>query len=107
MQQIRRRPITRVGARQRAADAHSLTRAQRCSPGVAIDSIDGLAEVWDTVVDKLSALASSAQERAGRSAYKLDTIEFQIGVEAGVNVWLVTKGTASVTLTFKRAQEDA
>lgn len=103
-------PILIAGPALQAPDATSSElgfEAHKRKPGVAMDSIDGLAAVWETVVDKLSALASSAQERTGRAPYALDTIEFQIGIEAGLNVWLVSKGSASVTLTFKRRDDDS
>ncbi len=67
-----------------------------------VQTIDKLGEIWDVVVDKLSGLAASAQQASSNAPFQLDEIEFHVGIEAGLNVGLVTKGDASVSLTFTR-----
>jgi len=69
-----------------------------------VETIDGLGEVWDTVVERLSALATATSGAAARSAFQLDEIQFNLGIEAGVAVGLVTKANASVSLTFTRRE---
>lgn len=68
----------------------------------AIDSIDSLGQIWDQVVEKLSTLASKTHEATQSTKYELQEIEFSIGIEAGLNVGLVTKGDASVSIKFAR-----
>lgn len=65
-----------------------------------LDDIESLAKVWDTVIEKLSFLASKADAVAGQ--YKMNEIEFNIGIEAGLNIGLVTKGNASVVVKFSK-----
>jgi hypothetical protein len=67
-----------------------------------LDTIDDLGGVWDSVIQKLTALAAQSRSVADRSTYELTSIEFNIGIEAGLNIGLVTKGEASVSLTFTR-----
>jgi hypothetical protein len=67
-----------------------------------LDTIDDLGGVWDTVIQKLTALAAQSRSVADRSTYELRSIEFNIGIEAGLNIGFVTKGEASVSLTFTR-----
>lgn len=65
-------------------------------------SIDNLAGVWDTVVDKLTLIAAKTNAATTASKFELDSIEFNIGIEAGLSVGLVTKGNASVSISFKK-----
>jgi hypothetical protein len=69
-----------------------------------IDRIDELRGVWDIVIEKLTGLATQSQAKAASAAsqYELKSIEFHIGIEAGLSVGLVTKGDASVSITFER-----
>lgn len=72
------------------------------SPGgkSTIENIESLEEVWDEVVGKLSLLASKTVDKTEQ--YELNEIEFNIGIEAGLNIGLVTKGNASVAIKFKK-----
>ena len=63
--------------------------------------IEDLEKVWDEVVGKLTALAQKSHA-ALTEEYELKDIQFNIGVEAGLSVGLVTKGDASVSITFSR-----
>lgn len=85
-----------VGTDRFAVETHGRTHER------VLETIDALGATWDAVIDRLTHLAESAHRAAGRSPFQLDSIEFSIGVEAGLNVWLVTKGEASVCLTFTR-----
>lgn len=67
--------------------------------------IDELEGVWDTVIERLSALASKSQTAAERSRFDLNTITFNLGIEAGLSVGLVSKGSASVAITFTRKDD--
>lgn len=72
-----------------------------------VNSIKDLNDVWEDVVGSLTALATKTQEVGARatSKFELNSIEFNIGIEAGISVGLVTKGDASVSLTFSRKSE--
>lgn len=65
-----------------------------------LEDIESLGEVWDKVVEKLSGLAEKANAASGQ--YELNDIEFNIGIEAGLSIGLVTKGTASVVVKFTK-----
>jgi hypothetical protein len=65
-----------------------------------LNDIESLGEVWDKVVQKLSELAEKANAASGQ--YELNDIEFNIGIEAGLSIGLVTKGTASVVVKFTK-----
>lgn len=67
-----------------------------------IQKIDDLEGVWDQVIDKLTEIAAKSEVAAEASNYELSTIEFNIGIEAGLSVGLVTKGDASVSVIFSR-----
>lgn len=73
-----------------------------------INGIDALAGVWDQVIAKLTTLAEKSDPKDANSGYELSSIEFHIGIEAGLNIGLVTKGDASVAITFakKGAKKD-
>lgn len=68
--------------------------------GNVINTIDELSEIWDEVIRKLSTLASISSSKLPESAYELEAIEFNIGLEAGLNIGLVTKGNAAVSVSF-------
>lgn len=70
--------------------------------GKIVNSIERLAGVWDQVVAKLSALVVQTNVAQAATGYELSSIEFSIGIEAGLNIGLVTKGDASVAITFSR-----
>lgn len=70
-----------------------------------VEKIEELSDVWDEVIAKLTELASKSQITAMASHYELSQIEFNLGVEAGLSVGLVTKGNASVSITFARKQQ--
>lgn len=69
-----------------------------------IDSITELESVWDTVIERLTALADKSNAAADRSPFELSSIEFNIGIEAGLSIGLVTKGNASVSVAFTRKE---
>jgi hypothetical protein len=72
----------------------------------SVDAIDRLDDVWETVVERLSALAATARRATSEASFELDKIEFNVGIEAGINVGFVTKADAAVTLTFTRKKPD-
>lgn len=63
--------------------------------------IEDLEKVWNEVVSKLTTLAERSHS-ALTEEYELKDIQFNIGIEAGLSVGLVTKGDASVSITFSR-----
>ena len=77
-------------------------RQQGRGAGKIIEGIEALAGVWDQVIQKLTALASQSQTAAVPSQYELSSIEFNIGIEAGLSIGLVTKADASVSIVFKK-----
>lgn len=70
--------------------------------GTVVDRIDDLVGVWDQVIKKLTGLAAQSQVATDASQFELAEIEFNVGIEAGLNVGLVTKGNASVSVKFSR-----
>ena len=58
--------------------------------------------IWDQVIAKLTGLASKSQATGAVSEFELDEIEFNVGIEAGLSIGLVTKGDASVSIKFSR-----
>ncbi|MBJ7440598.1 MAG: hypothetical protein JHD35_16435 [Sphingopyxis sp.] len=74
--------------------------------GAVVGRIDDLAGIWDQVISKLTGLAAQSSIAAAASRFELNEIEFNIGIEAGLNVGLVTKGDASVTIKFARLKAD-
>jgi hypothetical protein len=68
----------------------------------AIAKIDELAEIWEVAVEKLASIAARTKNAVENSPYELETIEFSIGIEAGLSIGLVTKGDASVSISFKK-----
>ena len=70
-----------------------------------VQRIEELEGIWDQVVGRLAALAAKSQVVAQASQYELREIEFNLGVEAGLSVGLVTKGNASVSITFARKSD--
>ena len=81
----------RFGVRQHTRGAQKL-----------IERIEDLGGVWDQVIEKLTALASKSQTTAAATQYELSSIEFNIGIEAGLSIGLVTKGEASVSIVFAK-----
>lgn len=75
---------------------------QQSKSSKVISKIEVLEGIWDKAVEKLTHLAEKSQAVASASKFELNSIEFHIGIEAGVEIGLVTKGEASVTLTFER-----
>ena len=73
--------------------------------GKVIERIDDLEGIWDQVIKKLTALAAQSEVVAAFSQYELSSIEFNVGIEAGLSVGLVTKGDASVSITFSRRSD--
>ena len=67
-----------------------------------VAKIDELADIWDAVVEKLTTIAAKTKVVVEGSPYELDQIEFNIGIEAGLEIGLVTKGNASVSVAFKK-----
>ena len=53
-------------------------------------------------VGRLTELASSTRNAVTDSPFELEYVEFNLGIEAGLSVGLVTKGEASVALRFAR-----
>lgn len=82
---------------------YSVTQHKRGD--AVVEKIEELEDVWDQVIAKLTDLASKSHIAAGVSQYELSEIEFNIGIEAGLSIGLVTKGNASVSITFSRRQE--
>ncbi|OQW80145.1 MAG: hypothetical protein BVN32_02210 [Proteobacteria bacterium ST_bin14] len=74
--------------------------------GAVIDRIDELEGIWDQVITKLTSLAAQSQVAAVASQFELDEIEFNVGIEAGLSVGLVTKGNASVSVKFSRKKNE-
>lgn len=70
--------------------------------GKVIDRIEALEGIWDRVIEKLTGLVEKSDIGAALSKYELNSIEFNVGIEAGLDVGLVTKGEASVSVTFTR-----
>ena len=76
--------------------------ARSASGDRVVAGIDELGDVWDTVIAKLTGLAAQSRAAAQGSDFELSTIEFNLGVEAGLNIGFVTRGEASVSVTFAR-----
>ena len=80
-------------------------RARSAAGERVVAGIDELGDVWDTVIGKLTGLAAQSSAAADRSDFELSAIEFHLGVEAGLNIGFVTRGEASVSVTFSRKKE--
>lgn len=74
--------------------------------GAVVDRIDDLAVIWDQVIGKLTGLAAQSSIAAAASQFELNEIEFNVGIEAGLSVGLVTKADASVSIKFARIKTD-
>ncbi|MDO8145300.1 hypothetical protein [Isoptericola sp. 178] len=96
-----------VAADEAEADPHDPVGFEQHSRDRTVEAIDRLGEVWDIAVDRLTALATATREAAERSPFQLESIQFNVGIEAGVVIGLVTKADASVSLTFTRRNPDA
>lgn len=88
------------------ADESPFQVTQHSRGGAAVERIDDLARIWDQVIAKLTDLASQSSVVAAASQFKLNEIEFHVGIEAGLSVGLVTKGDASVSIKFGRVKSE-
>ncbi|WP_298461127.1 hypothetical protein [uncultured Cellulomonas sp.] len=88
-----------------ASDAQPGISARSASGDRVVAGIDQLGDVWDTVIGKLTGLAAQSRAAAEGSDFELSTIEFNLGIEAGLNIGFVTRGEASVSVTFARKPE--
>jgi hypothetical protein len=70
--------------------------------GNAVDRIEDLQEIWPDVMDRLNKIAQQSCSSNSDSGFVIDEIEFNIGIEAGLSLGLVTKGTAAVSIKFAR-----
>lgn len=98
--------VTIVGPAPRGAlvgeDSPFVVNQHSGGSGAVIDRIDELEGIWDQVIKKLTGLAAQSQVATAASEFELSEIEFNVGIEAGLSVGLVTKGDASVSITFAR-----
>ena len=70
--------------------------------GGAVDRIEDLQEIWPDVIDRLNKITEQSRNTNSDSIFVLDEIEFNVGIEAGLSLGLVSKGTASVSIKFAR-----
>ncbi len=77
---------------------------QHSRSSAIVNRIDDLAGIWDQVIAKLTSLAAQSSIAAAASQFELSEIEFNVGIEAGLSVGLVTKGDASVSISFTRTK---
>ena len=75
---------------------------EKQSGGTAVDRIEDLQKIWPEVMSRLNEIAEQSSNAQSESLFVLDEIEFNIGIEAGLNLGLVTKGTAAVSIKFAR-----
>jgi hypothetical protein len=93
---------SRDAGKKKTEKKESFGVRQHSRGGKIIQGIEDLSDVWDQVIEKLTDLASQSKAAAAASSYDLGSIEFNIGIEAGLSVGLVTKGNASVKIVFKK-----
>ncbi len=74
--------------------------------GAVVERIDDLARIWEQVITKLTKLACQSSVVEATPQFELSEIEFNVGIEAGLSVGLVTKGDASVSIKFARIKAD-
>ncbi|WP_368185873.1 hypothetical protein [Aestuariibius sp. HNIBRBA575] len=67
-----------------------------------IAGIEALSGVWDEVVEKLTHIADRTKSASENSDFEMKSVEFNIGIEAGLSIGLVTKGEASVSVVFEK-----
>lgn len=67
-----------------------------------INRINDLESIWDQVITKLTNLADQSSIAGTASQFELDEIEFNVGIEAGLSVGLVTEGDATVSIKCSR-----
>lgn len=87
-----------------APDSHKsfdVSQHSRTSDKV-LSRIEDLEEVWEQVVKRLSGLAAKSDTAGQSTEFELKSIEFNLGVEAGLEVGLVTKASASVSIVFSK-----
>lgn len=89
-------------ATQNDENSETSSEVFRGGTGRVTEKIDELGEIWDEVMKKLGALAEKSEITESDSPFQLDSIEFNIGIEAGLSIGLVTKGNAAVSISFKR-----
>lgn len=87
------------------ADESAFEVRQHSRGSVVVERIDDLAKIWDQVIKRLTNLASNSSVVAAASNFELNEIEFNVGIEAGLNVGLVTKADASVSIKFSRIRQ--
>ena len=66
-----------------------------------VKSIDDLNEIWESISEKLSRLVEKSSVGEGEK-FSVEEVEFNIGIEGGLNIGLVTKADASITVKFKK-----
>jgi hypothetical protein len=93
--------------KKKTGKKESFAIRQHSRGGKIIQGIEDLSGVWDQVIEKLTDLASQSKAAAAASSYDLSSIEFNIGIEAGLSIGLVTKGNASVKVVFKKKEGPA
>ena len=65
-----------------------------------------LASAWPHVMRALSGIVARSRLEPGESGdFELQTLEVNLGVEAGLSIGLTTRTDASLTLTFRRKPE--
>lgn len=70
--------------------------------GGTVDRIEDLQMIWPDVMDRLNKIAEQSCNTNSGSNFVLDEIEFNVGIEAGLSLGLVSKGTAAVSIKFAR-----
>lgn len=66
-------------------------------------NMDKLARAWPEVMQRLRDILDRDENTASAKGFKLDTVEFSIGIESGVNIGFTATVNASATITFKRS----
>lgn len=65
-------------------------------------NIEKLAEAWPEVMNKLRVILERDDNKLTKSGFGVDTVEFSIGIEGGVNIGFTSTMNASATITFKK-----
>ncbi|WNB86615.1 hypothetical protein [Cellulomonas sp. ATA003] len=94
-----------AGGAAGGAPARPDLRAHSVAGDRVVAGIEELQDVWDTVIGKLTGLAAQSRAAAEDSPFELSTIEFNLGIEAGLSIGFVTRGEASVMVAFTRKPE--
>lgn len=66
-------------------------------------NIDKLERAWPEVMNRLRKILERDANVVSDSGFKVDTVEFSIGIEAGVSIGFTSTMNASATITFKRS----